>query len=69
MPPTPPDSDSPLAPRPIHPDLLAWARQTLDVEEVLREVREIELTGGHSLESVIREIEAEAATTPGRVPS
>ena len=59
MPPTPPDSDLPPAPRPIHPDLLAWARQTLDVEEALSEVREIERTGGYSLESVIREIEAE----------
>ena len=58
MPPTPPDADLPPA-QPVPPDLLAWARQTLDVEDILEQVREIQRTGGHSLESVIREIEAE----------
>lgn len=43
---------------PIPPELLAWARQTFDMQEYLEGVREIEATGGHSLESFIAEIEA-----------
>jgi len=59
MPPTPADSMPSFSVEPISPDLLAWARQTLDIEDFLNQVREIEQTGGHALESVIRELEAE----------
>jgi hypothetical protein len=41
----------------IDPDLLEWARQTLDMEEVMADLREIEATGGIRLEDVIEEIE------------
>ena len=56
----PPPHD-PLAPfdyEPVHPDLLAWARQTLDVEEFEREMREIQETGGIPAEQVLAEVEA-----------
>lgn len=59
MQPITPDAVPPFPVDPISPDLLAWARQTLDLEDFLEQVREIEATGGHSLESVILEIEAE----------
>ncbi len=48
----------PPAPVPVSPELLAWARQTFDVREFQEGVREIEATGGESLESFIGEIEA-----------
>lgn len=54
--PTPPAP----APIPIPPELLAWAQQTFDVQEFLDGVREIEETGGHTLESFIAEVEAAA---------
>ncbi len=44
----------------IPPDLLEWARQTFDEEEFLRQVREIEATGGLRLEDFIAELEARA---------
>jgi hypothetical protein len=45
---------------PVPPDLLAWARQTFDEEAFLREVREIEATGGCDFESFIAELEERA---------
>jgi hypothetical protein len=48
------------APVPVSPELLAWARQTFDVQEFLEGVREIEATGGASLESFIAAVEAAA---------
>jgi len=39
---------------------LEWARQTFDEEEFLRQVREIEATGGLRLEDFIAELEARA---------
>jgi hypothetical protein len=42
----------------IPPELLEWARQTFDKEEFLRQVREIEATGGLPLEAFIAELEA-----------
>jgi hypothetical protein len=48
------------APVPVPPELLAWARQTFDAEAFLREVREIEATGGHTLESFLDEVKARA---------
>ena len=41
-------------------DLLVWARQTFDEQEFLAEVREIESTGGVSLEDFISEVEKRA---------
>ena len=52
--------DPPFPVEPISPDVLAWARQTLDIPDLLEQIREIQVTGGHSLESVIREIQAES---------
>jgi len=45
---------------PVHPDLLAWAKQTFDEREFMDGVREIEETGGRTLESFIAEVEAAA---------
>jgi len=59
---TPAPTDRPLtAVEPVPPDLLAWARQTFDAEEFLREVQQIEATGGCEFESFIEELEARAA--------
>lgn len=44
----------------VPPELLEWARQTLDEEAFLTEVREIESTGGLRLEDFITELEARA---------
>ena len=45
---------------PIPPEILEWARQTLDEAEFLSHVREIEATGGVQLEDFIAELEARA---------
>ncbi len=42
------------------PDMLAWALQTFDMEEHRAAMREIEETGGLSLEDFIDEIERRA---------
>jgi hypothetical protein len=42
----------------IPPEILEWARQTLDEEEFLAHVREIEAMGGLRLEDFIAELEA-----------
>jgi hypothetical protein len=58
-----PDQSSQPEPFPrerIPPDLLEWARQTLDVEDFLKQLREIEQTGGLALEDFIAEVEARA---------
>lgn len=47
-----------IAIEPIPPDLLEWARQTLDVDEVMADIREIERTGGVKFEDLIAELEA-----------
>ena len=60
MPAEPPAPAGAPEPMPIPPDLLAWAKQTFDAEEFLREVREIEATGGLTLESFIAEVESRA---------
>ena len=46
----------------IPQEVLEWARQTFDEEDFLKQVREIEATGGRSLESFIAEIEARVKT-------
>jgi hypothetical protein len=43
---------------PIPPSEPPSAQQTLDVQEVLEELREMKATGGEPLESFIAEIEA-----------
>jgi len=57
---TPTESPEPFPREPIPPELLAWARQTFDAREFLEGVREIEATGGHTFESLIAELEAQA---------
>jgi len=42
----------------IPPEIVEWARQTFDEQEFLAQVREIEATGGLSLEDFIVELEA-----------
>jgi hypothetical protein len=58
-----PDQSNQSGPFPrerIPPDILEWARQTFDEEEFLAQVREIDATGGRSLEDFIAEVEARA---------
>ncbi len=58
-----PDPSHPSEPFPresVPPEILAWARQTFDEEEFLRQVREIEATGGLRLEDFLAELEARA---------
>jgi len=52
------DRPAPFPYEPVSPLLLAWARQTFDEREYQEGVREIQATGGHSLDAVIAEIEA-----------
>lgn len=46
------------APVPIPPDILAWAQQTFDEQEYREGVRDIEATGGRSMDDLITEVEA-----------
>jgi len=56
---TPTESPEPFPREPIPPELLAWARQTFDVQEFLEGVRDIEATGGRTFDSLIAEVEAQ----------
>ncbi len=49
---------APFPYEPVHPDLLAWARQTLDMKVVLEELHDFEVNGGYSFDEVIAEVEA-----------
>jgi hypothetical protein len=60
MKPDPSNHPEPVPRESIPPEILAWARQTLDEEEFLAHVREIEATGGLRLEDFIAEVEARA---------
>ena len=60
MQPDPIHPDQPFSSEPIPVDLLAWARQTLDVEDFLEQMLQIEAGGGCSLESFIAELEVRA---------
>ena len=60
MPPTPDDEPPFPDHTPVDPDLLAWSRQTFDLQEYLEGVREIRATGGKTLEQFIAEVEAAA---------
>ena len=42
---------------PIPPALMAWARRTINLEEIEAEIREVQETGGYQLEDFIHEIE------------
>jgi hypothetical protein len=56
-----PDSSSESEPFPhesIPPEIVEWARQTFDEEDFLRQIREIEATGGLQFEDFIAEVEA-----------
>jgi hypothetical protein len=58
-----PEQSNPPEPFPrerIPPEILEWARQTFDEKEFLKQVREIEATGGLRLEDFIAELEARA---------
>jgi len=56
---TPTESPEPFPREPIPPELLAWARQTFDVQEFLDGARDIEATGGRTFDSLIAEVEAQ----------
>ena len=58
MPAEPPLPTNSPAPVPTPPELLAWAQQTFDAKEFLEGVREIEVTGGRTFESLIAAVEA-----------
>lgn len=58
MPAEQPVPTSAPAPVPVSPELLAWAKQTFDEREYRDGVREIEATGGHSMDAIIAEVEA-----------
>ncbi|HEX3150626.1 MAG TPA: hypothetical protein VHR66_21290 [Gemmataceae bacterium] len=42
---------------PISPDLLAFARQTLNMEEIMEGIRDIKANGGRTFEELIAEVE------------
>jgi len=63
MQPDQPQSIPPFATDPVPPDLLAWARQTLDVEEFIAEMRQTEAGGGCPLDSFIAELESRAGVS------
>jgi len=54
------NQSEPFPREPIPPEILEWARQTIDEDEFLTRVREIETTGGLQLEDFITEVEARA---------
>jgi hypothetical protein len=60
MKPEQPNPSEPFPRETIPPELLEWARQTFDEEEFLAQVREIEATGGLTLEDFVADIEARA---------
>jgi hypothetical protein len=62
MKPDPSYQPEPFPRESIPPEILEWARQTFDEEDFLAQVREIEATGGVSLEQFIAELEARART-------
>jgi len=63
MRPNPTDPLEPPSSERVPPELLAWAKQTLDIEDFLQEVRRIEATGGCTFKSLIAEVEARVRGT------
>jgi hypothetical protein len=55
-PPAPPEVST-WVNEPTPPDLLDWARQTLDEVEILTDIGEVKRTGGLQLSNFIGEIE------------
>ena len=55
-----PNQSEPFPREKIPPEILEWARQTFDEEEFLKQIREIEATGGLALEDFLAELEARA---------
>jgi hypothetical protein len=58
--PIPIDPTPPFPVTPVSPELLAWARQTLDVEAFMAEVEETLATGGVPFDELIAAVEAAA---------
>ena len=58
MTPPPDDQGAPFPVTPVPPELLAYARQTLDIDAIESEIREVMATGGVPFEVVIAEVEA-----------
>ena len=56
-PPFPDDRGAPFPVTPVPPDLLAWARQTLDIDAVMAEMRAAQLSGGVPFEDIVAELE------------
>ena len=54
--PTP--SAAPFPVTPVHPDLLAYARQTFDIVAFQAEVQDVLANGGHTFEEVMAAVEA-----------
>jgi transcriptional regulator with XRE-family HTH domain len=51
---------APFPVEPVPPELLEWARQTLDEKEILEEIESLQKNGGYQLESFIDELEMRA---------
>ena len=58
MTPPPDDQGPPFPVTPVPPELLDYARQTLDVEAMLAEIAEMKATGGIPFERVLASVEA-----------
>ncbi len=58
MNPTPPPNGASFPIYPVPPEVLAWARETFDMEEFRREIAEIEAGNFYTMDEVIAEIEA-----------
>jgi hypothetical protein len=58
-PPPPPEVSSWVIEK-TPPDLLAWLRQTINEEEILKDLEEVKRTGGVELKDFIDEIERRA---------
>ena len=58
--PPPGPGGAPFPVEPIHPDLLAWARQTFDLEAFEAEILKYRAGGALRLEDFIDQIEARA---------
>ena len=56
MDPTPNPSGAPFPVEPVPPILLAWAKQTFNMQEYLDGVRDIQENGGKTLEELFSEV-------------
>ena len=60
MTPEEPQGSAPFSVEPVPPDLLAWARPTIDQQDFWAQLREVEATGGYALEDFLAGFEARA---------